>query len=130
MRAIILDERGYALLIHPHQYKDGTWTFVGGGIEDGETSVQAIRREIAEEVGLRDFLEIERSQNQHMFKFSSADKQKRGLDYDGQLADIFLVRVANDSKIRIQEKEVKNFCWVPLDEVKDLVKVQAQLKVF
>jgi ADP-ribose pyrophosphatase YjhB (NUDIX family) len=94
-----LDERGYALLIQPHQYKDGAWTFVGDGVEDGETSLQTITREMLEEVGLEHFIGIEKSQNQHMFTFSAVEKQKRGLDYDGQLADIFLVRVATHSKI-------------------------------
>ncbi len=130
VRAIIVDESGQTLLIQPLQYKDGNWTFVGGGVEDGETALQAVIREILEEVGIENFINVKQSESRHLFKFSADEKLRRGFDYDGQLADIFLVEVANNTKVTIQKEEVKDYCWVPIEDVQNFVKVPAQLKVF
>lgn len=55
VRAIILDESGGAgarrVLLIRHSYVGG-WHFPGGGVGKGETLVEAMRREVREEVGL------------------------------------------------------------------------------
>ena len=55
-RVVVLDRRGRTLLFRggdPGRPEAGTWWFTpGGGLEAGETPVQAAVREVAEEVGL------------------------------------------------------------------------------
>jgi len=55
-RALVLDENGRALLV---QFRDATgqvwWATPGGGIDEHEQVEQALRRELAEEIGLDDF---------------------------------------------------------------------------
>jgi mutator protein MutT len=52
VRAIITNPSGEVLLVRPHGYASHEWALPGGGIEAGESPVQAIRRELAEELGI------------------------------------------------------------------------------
>ncbi|HET7386345.1 MAG TPA: NUDIX domain-containing protein [Nocardioidaceae bacterium] len=55
-RALILDPQDHVLLVHFQweglEIPDGFWATPGGGIESGETRLQAIQRELLEETGL------------------------------------------------------------------------------
>ncbi|MEU8523611.1 NUDIX hydrolase [Streptomyces sp. NPDC048577] len=50
--AIITDEVGRVLLVHPTYRDDGTWLLPGGVVEPGEHPHLTCRREITEELGL------------------------------------------------------------------------------
>ena len=55
VRALVLDEAERILLVR-FEWPDKTvWAPPGGGVEPGETDEQAIRRELSEESGLREF---------------------------------------------------------------------------
>ncbi|MFN4115405.1 MAG: NUDIX hydrolase [Inhella sp.] len=126
MRAIVIDSAQAVLLIQPHGYRDGNWTLVGGGVEHGETTEQAMRRELAEEVGLVDLLELWQTGEPHRFLFDERKRRSHALDHEGQSATLFIARVAAGASVRLQTEEVKRHCWVPMAQAAQHFQVAAQ----
>ena len=52
-RAVIVDDEGRLLLDKTHHAKPVFYWFPGGGVEPGETSTEALERELIEEAALR-----------------------------------------------------------------------------
>ena len=87
VRALVLRSDDAVLLVH-FTFAGGeeVWALPGGGIEAGESIEAAIRRELAEEVGIRRFeLGPEVWTRTHLFALSP--------DFDGQQERVFLVRI-------------------------------------
>ena len=87
VRAVVLDSDDRILLVHFQFPENAFWAAPGGGVEKGETLAQAIKRELAEEVGLVD---VELGpiiwQRTHVFPFG---------EFSGQHEKFFLVRVTS-----------------------------------
>jgi FlaA1/EpsC-like NDP-sugar epimerase/8-oxo-dGTP pyrophosphatase MutT (NUDIX family) len=50
-RAVVINEKSEVMLVR-HRYEPG-WQLPGGGVESGESPVEALRRELIEEAGIR-----------------------------------------------------------------------------
>ncbi|HZR96163.1 MAG TPA: NUDIX domain-containing protein [Gaiellaceae bacterium] len=55
VRALVLDDEGRALAVRFEDTFGTWWSTPGGGVEEGESDEHALERELAEEVGLRDY---------------------------------------------------------------------------
>ena len=51
--AIIERNGKYLMIKEGKDYVEGTWNIPGGGVEDGENPVKAVKREVFEETGLK-----------------------------------------------------------------------------
>jgi 8-oxo-dGTP diphosphatase len=129
VRAIIANTVGEVLLIRPHGYAPHEWTLAGGGVEAGESPIEAIRRELAEELGL-ECDDCEQLTVTNRFVYSSEYKAKRGLDYDGQQALMFAVRVPQGAVLNLQAEEVAAARWFTPDEAVGAFPVLNQRSVF
>lgn len=130
VRAVVVNDDGEFLLVRPHGYREGEWTLAGGGVEEGETAHQAIRREIAEELGVMLEEELERLPVGNRFIYSAEHKAKKALDHDGQEAAMFVVRLPHDGQLALQAEEIADARWFTADEALAAFPVAKQRQVF
>jgi 8-oxo-dGTP pyrophosphatase MutT (NUDIX family) len=130
VRAVVVNDNGEFLLVRPHGYRDGEWTLAGGGVEQGETVHQAMRREIAEELGVALEEDLEQLPVGNRFIYSAEHKAKRALDHDGQDASMFLVRLPSEVAIAMQAEEIAEVRWFSRDEALRAFPVRKQREVF
>lgn len=99
------------LLLKRTPEREGFWQPVTGGVEEGETRIDALKREVTEETGIKGILGI--IEGIHYFEFSDPYLNK---EY------VYGVEVSADEKVVIDEKEHSEFRWCSLQETLRLMK--------
>jgi leucyl-tRNA synthetase len=88
---------------------------VGGGVDQGEDLVAALRREIVEETGYTNF-EIKEMVMEHIFSFGYRIPKKRN---QGSHGSFFHVRLLGDERVDSEvEKGLHTQTWVPKTDVR------------
>jgi 8-oxo-dGTP diphosphatase len=105
--ALITDNRGRVLLVRKH----GTAAFMqpGGKIEPGEEALDALRRELQEEIGVAS----PSAERIGRFTAVAANEPDRHVD-----ADLFKVELSNDVTIG---SEIAEFRWIDPAEPGEIV---------
>ncbi len=122
--AAILQDRSGRILICERADRPGAWQFPQGGIEPGETPVNALVREVAEEISLpRNAFSISSVRGPYRYRFPAGLKKK---GFRGQAHHYFLLRLRGSKRLVnvaaanaefrqarwIQPCEF-NFAWLP-----------------
>ena len=118
--ALIVDQRG-CLLICERFKVPGAWQFPQGGIDEGESAEETLRREVEEEVGLPpDCYEIRARRDGYRYIYPQrVKKRKRGACYDGQEQTYFLCQLKEDApevNLEREPREFSQFRWVYPDK--------------
>ena len=102
-----------------------TWQMPQGGLEDNESRIEAAKRELHEETGIRSIEIIKQSQKQHTYDLPDylLGKLWKG-KFKGQQQTWFLAKfLGQDKEINLQQKhpEFKEWKWVLIDELPDRI---------
>jgi len=93
------------------------WQPVTGGLEEGETKVEALEREVLEETGIKNIVGM--IENVHYFEYSDPDIIK---GYAFIKEYVFGVEIHPNEKIAIDGKEHSQFKWCSFQEALELLK--------
>ena len=116
VQAVIYDaDKGMMLLIRKHNSvrDELVWRLVKGGVAEGETDPEAMKREIAEEVGLRDVRVLEKI---HYYEFQYMDLR--------HLVSVYLVEADMEEDVTLQgetieESAIVDHVWLPPEEARE-----------
>lgn len=99
------------LLMRRVPQRGGFWQPLTGGVEQGETFEEAVRREALEETGITEMIEVADSNYHYEF----TDEGRHHVEY------IFGVEVPANTDVRLSH-EHDDFRWVEKDEALQLLK--------
>ncbi len=101
--ALISNPQGKILLVKSHKWFDN-YTLPGGHIEVGETMVEAVKREVREEVGLN--VEVERMLLMQEAIFAPEFYKKRHFIF------IDFACRTKDDQVKLDQNEIQDHIWV------------------
>lgn len=108
---IILNPEGKILIVHQN---GDSWSFPKGGIEEGESALDAARREIAEEAGITELTLVADLGSYERYSIA-----KGGVGEDtalGMRKRTFFLFTTTQTDTHPQDSEVTHMSWVTLDE--------------
>jgi len=105
------------LLIQRKRWPDKWWQFPQGGVEDDESDEDAVRRELAEEVGLQDIQVIGKSEHTRKYDWGADTVEEIGFKWRGQHQKFFLVEFLGECGEVVLEPEFQKYKWAEQDEL-------------
>ncbi|MFH0714430.1 MAG: NUDIX domain-containing protein [Candidatus Diapherotrites archaeon] len=121
--AAIFVKDGKVLLVHKSVQKKRSWQFPQGGVHEGETAEQALRREVLEELGISDFKILYRARYEHQYDWPKSFLKQREFvksSYIGQRQTFF---VCESSQPVVLGEELEKFQWVPREKLLQIVRI-------
>jgi dihydroneopterin triphosphate diphosphatase len=118
-----IDGKVEYLLLKTTPEREDFWQPVTGGLEEGETKIEALKREVFEETGVKNVVRI--VENVGYFDYPDAHFIK-GFDHIQEY--VFGVEVDPDERIVVDGKEHSRFQWCSLQETLQLLKWEENKK--
>jgi len=91
--------------------RDGFWQPITGGVEHGETKIEALKREIREETGIKNLVRI--IEDVYCFELSTPLHEKE---------HVYGVEILPTEKIVLDKREHSEFRWCSFQEALGLLK--------
>ncbi len=113
--AVILDNNNYILLAKRRKAQNH-WQFPQGGVDEGETQIKALFRELREELGTNQLKILKKSAEIHRYQWGKKIQDQRGII--GQEQTYFLLRFLGQKKdLKPDKREFVAIEWVPYEQV-------------
>jgi len=129
--AIIVNEKNEFLLVNLESFEERYFAIPGGGVEEGETLMYAVYRELEEELGIKEkhLQVVGQSDIPVKFRFKEIKINRNGIEYEGSERYFFGFKfVGDEKKIIPNPEEVRPYRWVAYDELKKYLLFDNQLQ--
>lgn len=122
--AYIVNDNNQMLLVLKKNSK--MWDFPGGGIDGNETLVEALGRELFEELGVSHYSISLESELTYKYDWPESERRKNfkknGTWECGQEQHFYIIKPdKNDFKIKLQEEELTEFKWFDFSKIKTVM---------
>lgn len=105
------------------------WEFLKGGVYDGETEEETLRREIEEETGKKNFKIVKKLSVTFDYDYSGDYKKQIHCKYEGATHSVFLVEFP-DKKVQVDNREHDSYKWVSKQAALKMLTHQNQKDTF
>lgn len=106
---------------------DHAWQFPQGGVDEGESEIDAAKRELKEELGTDKFQGFLKSKHLLFYNFPSG--YDRDGKYTGHKQNYYFVEfLGEDSDLKLDEEELEEFRWIYQTELEEYVQSPEYLK--
>jgi len=129
--ALIMNDENEFLIVNLESFEPQFFAIPGGGVDSGETSEDAVYREIQEELSIpRDSLEFVGTCKEPLrLLFKTKKLNRDDVEYDGMEREFFGFRFVGDgSEIVLQPQEIRLYKWVSFSDLKNYLLFDNQLE--
>ncbi|MBS3086878.1 NUDIX domain-containing protein [Candidatus Pacearchaeota archaeon] len=113
--AIAIDEDNRILIVKKEE--DNSWQFIQGGVNENESLLDALKREIKEEIGLNpeQLKTIAAASHLNIYDWPTELQTKKG--FRGQEQSFFVVGISDKNRFKLNEEELMDYKWVDINEI-------------
>jgi len=109
--SIVFRREGKTILYLLLHYESGHWDYVKGGVEEGEDEIETMRREAAEEAGIRDLVVVPGFRETIGYFFREGKELVRK-------EVVFYLAETKTTEVKLSF-EHKGFDWLPFGEARE-----------
>ena len=118
----VLFKKDKYLLVQLVGWNHNWWKFPQGGIEEGETVSDAVKRELFEELNIINIRFIKIFDYNNKYDWTESIILKHNSKWRGQSQTFCLVEfIGNESEIKLDKKEIKKSRWVTKKKLLNLI---------